>query len=164
MKQLSIFVLMMVIAVGSAFSKDRASAHTTVKGRDVSVTYGQPKMKGRTIFGGLVPYGQVWRTGADEATEITLTKGGMFAGRQLDPGTYTLYTIPEKGEWTIILNSELKQWGAFNYDKIKEKNVLETRVAATTLDKPVETFTIDIKDNGITLSWEKTSVFLEVRN
>lgn len=164
MKQLSIFVLMMVIAVGSAFAKDRASAHTTVKGKNVSVTYGQPKMKGRTIFGGLVPYGQVWRTGADEATEITFTQGCIFAGRQVSPGTYTLYTIPEKGEWTIILNSELKQWGAFSYDKVKEKNVLETRVSSTSLDKAVETFTIDVKDDGITLSWEKTSVFLEVRN
>ncbi len=163
MKQFSALLLVMVLAISSAFAKDRASAHTTVKGDFISVTYGQPKMKGRAIFGGLVPYGQVWRTGADEATEITITKGCMFGGKQVSPGTYTLFTIPEKGEWTIILNTELKQWGAFGYDAIKNKNVLVAKVPSTTLTTPVETFTIDVKDNGIILSWDKTSVFVEAR-
>ena len=163
MKYISSLLLVMVLAIGGAFAKDRVSPHTTVKGDFVTVTYGQPSMKGRTIFGGLVPYGQVWRTGADEATEITITKGCMFGGKQVGPGTYTLFTIPEKGEWTIILNTELKQWGAFSYDQIKNKNVLVAKVPSTKLTTAVETFTIDVKDNGITLSWDKTSVFISTQ-
>ncbi len=163
MKQFSALLLVMVLAISSSFAKDRASAHSTVKGDFISITYGQPKMKGRDIFGGLVPFGQVWRTGADEATEITITKGCVIAGKQVSPGTYSLFTIPEKGEWTIILNSELKQWGSFGYDKIADKNVLVATVPVTKLSKPVETFTIEVMSTGFTMSWDKTSVFVETK-
>jgi hypothetical protein len=163
MKHIFSLAFLMVLAISGTFAKDRASAHTTVKGDFISVTYGQPNMKGREIFGGLVPYGQVWRTGADEATEITITKGCMFGGKQVSPGTYTLFTIPEKGQWTIILNSKLKQWGAFEYDQVKDKNVLVAKVPSKQLDNAVETFTIKVADNGITLSWDKTSVFVSAQ-
>ena len=163
MKQISTLALMMLFAFTGAFAKDRVSKHSTVKGDIVSVTYGQPSKNGREIFGGLVPFGQVWRTGADEATEITFTKGCMFAGRQVNPGTYTLFTIPGKDEWTIILNSELGQWGSFKYDEVKNKNVLNGTVAVGHLDKSVETFTIEVVKDGILMSWDKTSVFVEVK-
>lgn len=164
MKQITSLAFLMVFALTTVFAKDkdRVSKHTTVKGDYISVTYGQPSKKGRDIFGGLVPFGQIWRTGADEATEVTLTRGCMFAGRQVMPGTYTLYTIPNTKEWTIILNSELKQWGAYNYDKIKDKNVVDGTAEVTTLKKSVETFTIDIVAEGIKMSWDKTSVLIPV--
>lgn len=164
MKQITSLAFLMVFALTTVFAKDkdRVSKHTTVKGDYVSVTYGQPSKKGRDIFGGLVPFGQIWRTGADEATEVTLTRGCMFAGRQVMPGTYTLYTIPNSKEWGIILNSELKQWGAYEYDKIKGSNVLEGTAEVTTLKKSVETFKIDVVAEGIKMSWDKTSVLIPV--
>ena len=170
MKQTISLALVMLLAIGGAFAKDkeRASKHTTVKGNDISITYGQPNKKGRLIFGdktesALVPYGEVWRLGADEATEITLSRDCLFADHQLKAGTYTMFVIPNRSEWTVILNSELKQWGAFGYDKIKDKNVLTASVAATQQDKPVETFTISIKQGGFKMEWDKVSVFVPVK-
>jgi hypothetical protein len=163
MKQITSLAIILLFSITAVFAKDkeRVSSHTTAKGTFMSVTYGQPSMKGRAIFGGLVPYGKVWRTGADEAAEITFTRGCMFAGRQVQAGTYTLFTVPGKKEWSIILNSQLGQWGAFEYEKNKDKNILDGTAPVTTLSKPVEQFTIEVKDNGINLSWEKTSVFIE---
>ncbi len=165
MKQITVLAFVLLLAVTGTFAKDkeRASKHSTVKSNLVSITYGQPSMKGREIFGALVPFGEVWRTGADEATEITLAKDCMFAGRQCKKGTYSMFTIPNKGEWTIILNSELKQWGSFDYDKIKGKNVLEVKVQVVALPKPVETFTIETNDNGIDMKWDKTSVPVSIK-
>jgi len=85
----------------------------------VKVIYSRPQMKGRTIFAadGLVPYGKVWRTGANEATEVTFYKNTTFGGKKIPAGTYVLQTIPTENDWTIILNKNLNVWGAFSYDK-----------------------------------------------
>lgn len=157
--------LIMVTAISSVFGKDkeRASKHTTVSSGNISITYGQPMKKGREIFGALVPYGQVWRTGADEATEITFKKDCMFADKPVKAGTYSLFTIPGKKEWGVILNSELKQWGAYGYDKAKDKDVLKATVPAGETDHMVETFTISIKEEGVLLEWDKTFVLIPVR-
>lgn len=82
----------------------------------VKITYSQPQKRGREIFGKLVPYGQVWRTGANEATEITVTKNIQLNGSLLKAGTYSIFTIPEKEKWTIIINNEVGLWGAYNYN------------------------------------------------
>jgi hypothetical protein len=89
----------------------------------VKVTYGRPHKKGREIFGELVPYGKIWRTGANEATEITFTNDVLINKKKLKAGTYTIFTIPEKDKWKVIFNSDLGQWGAYNYNA--DKNVLE---------------------------------------
>ena len=143
--------------------KPRASPHETVTGKHIKITYGRPYKKGRDIFGGLEAYGKVWRTGADEATEITFDKDGMFAGKPVKAGTYTLFTLPGKDSWTIILNSELNQWGAFGYDKVKDKNVLESDVPAKHLDKVVEQFTISVTGGGVQLEWDHTSVMIPAK-
>src|SRR5688572_31274397 len=78
----------------------------------IKVTYSQPLKRGREIFGKVVPFDQVWRTGANEATEITTTKNIQINGTLLKAGTYSLFTIPQKEKWTIIINSELGLWGA----------------------------------------------------
>ncbi len=170
MKHTLSLVLIMLLALPGVFAKDkeRASKHTTVKGPNISVTYGQPSVKGRVIFGekkdgALQPYGEIWRAGADEATEITIDKASLFAGRQLNAGTYTMFVIPGKTEWTIILNRELKQWGAFNYDKIKDKDIIQSKVPVTTTDKVTETFTITVKENGFLMEWEHVSAFVPVK-
>ena len=82
----------------------------------IKITYSQPQKKGREIFGKLVPYDQVWRTGANEATELTTTKNIQINGTLLKAGTYSLFTIPQKDSWTIIINSEVGLWGAYNYN------------------------------------------------
>jgi len=82
----------------------------------IKITYSQPQKRGREIFGKLVPYGQVWRTGANEASEITLTKNIQLNGSLLKAGTYSIFTIPEKEKWTIIINNDVGLWGAYNYN------------------------------------------------
>jgi Protein of unknown function (DUF2911) len=163
MRNLLSVLLIMLFAVGNLAAKDRASEHATVKGKHISITYGRPNKKGRAIFGGLVPYGEVWRTGADEATEITIDQACTFGGKPLKPGTYTLFTKPTKGEWTIILNAKLGQWGAYEYDKVKNQDVLSTSVPSKHLDKEVDTFTITVKDDGLMLEWDQTGVMIPVK-
>src|SRR5690349_22400199 len=82
----------------------------------VKITYCQPRKRGREIFGKLVPFGEVWRTGANEATEITLTKDLFVKGTLLPAGTYSVFTIPGKEFWTIIFNKDLGLWGSYNYN------------------------------------------------
>lgn len=163
MKKL-LFMLTMLLTTGSlAFSQAVKSPEVTVEGKNVKVVYGQPSKKGRVIFGELVPYGQVWRTGANKATEITFAKDATFGGKPVKAGTYSLFTIPEKEEWTIILNSALKQWGAYEYEKIKDKNVLEVKVPATAAKAEVEKFTISLPANQLVLEWDKTKVSVPVK-
>jgi hypothetical protein len=83
----------------------------------VKITYSQPHKNGRKIFGSLVQYGEVWRTGANEATEITLSKDIQLNGTLLKAGTYSIFTIPEKDHWTIIINTEVGLWGSYNYNR-----------------------------------------------
>ena len=135
--------------------------HEVVKGKNVVVSYGRPMKKGRDIFGALVPYGEVWRTGADEATEITFDKDVMFGGKKVVAGTYSLFTIPGKEEWTIIINKELKQWGAYKYN---EKNdVVRATAPARHMDKPIEQFTMTPKDGELVMEWDATSVAVPMK-
>ena len=124
------------------------------------VVYGRPSKKGRTMLGGTEAYGKVWRTGANETTEIKLYKDVTFGDKTVKAGTYSLYSIPDKNEWTIIFNSKLDTWGAFAYDE--SKDVARIKVPAGKADAEVETFTImfDGKDDKavMILAWETTMV------
>lgn len=160
MKKL-LFLAATAFVLNSCIAQDKqppASPHDTVSAANVKVTYGRPYKKGRAIFGGLVPYDQVWRTGANEATEITFAKDGTFGGQPVKAGTYSLFTIPTEKEWTIILNSALKQWGSFGYDKIKDKDVLKVKVPAGKAPSETEQFTITLPANSLVLTWDKTQV------
>lgn len=159
-------VLLLMLAglfIFPACSQNRKSPHETVEGKDVKVTYGRPYKKGREVFGGLEKYGKVWRTGADEATEITFAKDVTFGGQPVKAGTYTLFTIPEKTEWTVILNSQLKQWGAYDYDKYKDKDVLKVTVPVKNLDTPVEQLTMRFAGNDLIIEWDKTQVAIPIK-
>src|SRR5712692_3836034 len=92
----------------------------TVGFTDVTITYSRPGVKGRQIWGGLVPYDKVWRTGANEATTIAFSDDVTINGQPLPKGTYSLHTIPGKDEWTIVFNNTSNQWGSFNYDPAKD--------------------------------------------
>src|SRR5687768_6756308 len=86
---------------------------------NVAVYYSSPAVKGREIWGGLVPYGKIWRTGANEATVFQTDKNLLISGSKLPAGKYALFTIPGETGWTIVFNSEWNQWGAFKYDEAK---------------------------------------------
>jgi hypothetical protein len=100
----------------------------------------------------------VWRAGANEATEITFKKDGTFAGKPVKAGTYTLFAIPKEKEWDIILNTVLKQWGAYEYDKIKAKNVLVVTVPVAKIDNSVEKLTYTVKDDALKIEWDQAGV------
>lgn len=163
MKKTLTIVMLLLAAVFTASGQEKEgkkvlSPKAVASKGNVEVHYSQPSMRGRKIFGGLVPYGQVWRTGANEATEITFKKDGTFAGQQVQAGTYTLYTIPSEDNWEIILNSKLGQWGAFKYESIKDYDVVEATAPAKHIHKKVETFTIEVNKHDLTLEWEHTRV------
>jgi len=96
-----------------------AAVSQTIGTTEVRITYGRPSVEGRKIFGGLVPYGEVWRTGANEATTFTVSSDVTIEGETLPAGTYSLYTIPGEDTWTIIFNNVANQWGT-NYDSSKD--------------------------------------------
>jgi DUF2911 family protein len=128
---------------------------------DVGVVYSRPSARGRVMLGGNNPYGEVWRTGANNATRITFGTPVTLQGSNVDAGTYELFTIPGKDEWTIILQKAGNQWGAYAYDQ--KNDVLRVTAKPVALTEPVETFTIDINDvrpdsATLDLTWEGTRV------
>lgn len=168
-----IFLALLVLS-GASFAQDavkpRPSPMATVSSRYkdtyIKVTYSQPHKHGRVIFGELVPYGQVWRTGANEATEITVTRDVKINGLDVKAGTYSLFTIPEKSSWTIILNKDLGLWGAYNYNA--KMDVLRFDVPVTPVTEFVyEAFSIllDPKNNraDLVLAWDRTKVIIPIQ-
>jgi tetratricopeptide (TPR) repeat protein len=122
-------------------------------------------VKGRKVFGGLVPYGEVWRTGANAATQIIFRTPVKLNGKDVPAGTFGLFTIPGEKEWTIIINAGPEQWGSYSYDAAKD--IVRVTATPVALAEPVETFTIDIndvRDESATLNlvWEKTRVSVKI--
>lgn len=155
------FIALLVIAYSCEGQTKSPAA--TATGKDVSVKYGQPSKRGREIFGGLEAFGKVWRAGANNATEITFAKDTRFGGKEIKAGTYTLFVIPNPTEWTIILNSALKQWGAFKYEEIKDKDVLHVTVPVKKLDQVVEKLTYRFTNkNELVIEWDQTQVTIPI--
>lgn len=127
----------------------------TLDGVSVTLEYGRPNVKGRTIWGELVPYGQVWRTGADEATTVTFGQDVMVEGQKLAAGTYGLFTIPGEGEWTVIFNTVADQWGSYGYDAGKDALRVTVEPRAHEM---VESMDFVIEDGAVVLRWEKLAV------
>ena len=132
---------------------------------DIEIVYSRPSVKGREIFGGLVPYGKVWRTGANSATKVVFSTAVKLNGNEVPAGTYALMSIPGKDEWTVIINKGSEQWGAYKYDE--KSDVLRFKVKPVTLAETVETFTIEfnnLRDEAaqLDLSWDKTRVPIKV--
>lgn len=143
-----------------------AVASTRYKDTYIKITYSQPHKRGREVFGKLVPYDRVWRTGANEATEITLTRDIKINGSELKAGTYSVFTIPGKETWLVIFNADLGMWGDYNYNS--KMDVLKVDVPATQLtDVVYEPFTIwlDPKNDkaDLCLAWDKTKVILSIQ-
>lgn len=145
----------------------KARLETRVGLTNVAVEYSRPGLKGRgeAIFGTLIPYGEVWRTGANESTKITFSDDVEISGQELKAGSYALYTIPGRNEWTVIFSNNLGNWGSSGYKQ--EEDALRVTVAPITIPYPKETFTIDFSNytsNGAKLhiSWDNTLISVPV--
>ena len=129
------------------------------------VTYGRPQKKGRTMIGGTEEFGKVWRLGANETTEIKLYKDVTFGDKKIPAGVYSLYAIPDKTEWTLIFNSKLDTWGAYEYEE--SKDVARIKFPVSKPEAEVEAFTIsfDGKDGVATMfiAWENSLVKVPVK-
>ncbi len=146
-----------------------ATAEYNKNGLSITVDYCQPSKKDRLIFGtvdekALVPYGKWWRTGANEATVVKFSKDVTISGKSLKAGTYTLFTIPEKGEWTIIFNAEVGQWG-LSYDE--SKDVLRVPARSVQQADTAEKFKIEFdeqeKGADMILHWDTTIVTIPIQ-
>ncbi|MBO0939193.1 DUF2911 domain-containing protein [Fibrella sp. HMF5335] len=132
---------------------------------DLTITYSRPAVKGRTVFGGLVPFGKLWRTGASDATILKTTDPVVLGGKPLSAGSYSLFTIPTQSAWTIILNRHVGGHGLDGYD---EKNdVLRFTVKPDSSARFYESFTIEVQDmvrnrGMIYLNWANTSVHFPI--
>ncbi len=137
----------------------------------ISVVYNRPSKKGRVIFGELVPYGKVWRTGANEATTFETNKDLTFGDKFLKAGKYSLWTMPGEQTWTILFNSESGQWGVgFNGEANRNpaRDVVSVEVPSVAIDKEFEQFTIAVEKMGeeheLTFIWDKTLVSVPFSN
>lgn len=147
----------------------QASPACTLKQRvgltDIEVVYSRPSVKDRAIFGAMVPYGKVWRTGANQATKITFSTNVKLNGKEVPAGTYALMTIPGKDEWTVIVNKGPEGWSPYKYDE--KQDLFRFAVKPITMPWSMETFTIDfneIRDESskLNLIWDKTKIPIEI--
>ena len=143
-----------------------ATATAKIGAADVTIKYSSPSVKGRKVWGELVPYGKVWRTGANEATTITFSKDVTIEGQPLKAGTYALFTVPAEKEWTIVFNKTAKQWGAFKYEEAQD--ALRVKVKPTTTVTMNERLKIDVTPKGknagvVTIMWENIAVPFNVK-
>lgn len=169
MASLTLLAVLLTQPVLAQLNLPEPSPSTTVKQKigftDLTIAYSRPAVKGRTIFGGLVPYGKIWRTGASDATILTVSDPVTLAGRSLAAGSYSLFTIPDRGNWTIILNKHVGGHGLDGYD---EKNdVMRFLIKADSSVRFYESFTIELQDlvrnqASIYLNWANTSVHLPI--
>lgn len=138
---------------------DRASKNGetigTIDEVEITLEYGRPNVKNRTIWGGLVPYDKIWRTGANEATTIELSEDVLVDGNPLAAGRYSLFTIPGEEAWTVIFNRQADQWGAFKYEA--EQDALRVTAVPRQIEH-VESMDFVIEDSQVVLRWEKLAV------
>jgi hypothetical protein len=186
-----LFVLCLAVSASAQVVLPRPSQKASVMQRigvtDVTITYSRPGVKGRKIWGdplpgqeasvkgeatldnqqirpkdaAIVPYGHVWRTGADDATTFVVTDDVLINGQKLPAGTYSLHTIPAKDEWTIVFNSTANQWGSFNYDPAKDTLRVKAKPSSVNENQEWLAFSIDpvAEDSAqVNIRWEKISV------
>lgn len=170
-------VLIFFILFGATYAfsqeaiKPRPSpaAIVTMKYEDtyVKITYSQPHKRGRQVFGSLVPFGQIWRTGANEATEITTTGNLLIKDKILPAGTYSIFTIPEQNSWTIIISAQVGLWGAYNYNDKFDVLRLDVPTSKTPGNVIWEPFTIEFEQKNdeadLIMQWDQTRVSVPLK-
>ncbi|MFD2246392.1 DUF2911 domain-containing protein [Pontibacter ruber] len=160
-----LFICMLVTTTAWAQGqKQKASPADSTSGKigtaTITINYSSPSVKGRTIWGELVPYGKVWRAGANEATRFTTDQDIMVAGKLLPAGTYSFYTIPNKDQWTIIFNKTARQWGT-EYDQ--KQDALRVTAKPRTGAPMSERLTYAITKDGMVLRWETLEVPVPIK-
>ena len=159
-------IAMVACALGQeSMPSPPGTAGVTLKGKQISIAYHRPFMRGRKIMGGLVPYGKVWRTGANDATTLKTAVDLNIGGTNVPAGTYTLYTLPSQGTWKLIIN---KQTGQFGTEYNQDQDLARVDMQKERLSSPVEEFTISWRKKSdsaadLALEWESTRVSVSVR-
>jgi hypothetical protein len=130
----------------------------------IKIVYSRPSVKGRAIFGELIPFGKVWRVGANENTELKCYKAITIGGVTLAAGTYSLFAIPEKDKWVIIINKDTDLWGAYPYDESKDivRVTVPVKTAAATIEALSIIFTPSDAGANLVIGWDKTIVEVPV--
>lgn len=175
MKHLIAFVLLCVVLVtglNACAQEDKSKrpsppaqvSQTLNNGATVTIDYSQPSLKGRTMGKDLEPMnGKVWRAGANEATVFEVDKDVTVAGKKLPAGKYALFMIANPDEWTVIFNREWKTWGAYDYEKNKEKDALKIKVKPADTNKVMEKLTYQVeKDGTVSLFWGTKKIAFQV--
>ena len=163
-KKSSVAFALTALVVGAGFAQEKASpakvAEGTVAGSKITINYSSPAVKGRVIWGELVPLGHVWRAGANEATTFTTSKDITVEGQKLPAGTYSFFIIPVEGQSTFIVNKVAKQWGAFNYDS--KEDVLRVNVASMQTSTMEERLVYEVKPDSFEIRWENAKAAAKI--
>lgn len=162
---LSLLCLVSLFTISCSAQDNKPSPLATATGKvgstSITINYSQPSVKGRKIFGDLVPFGKVWRTGANDATTFEIDNDVKIEGKTLAKGKYALFTIPGNDSWTIIFNKTFNQWGSFRYKQ--DEDVLRVEVKPGKAPQFTERMMFTINDGKVTLSWENTAVSFMVK-
>ena len=166
MKSKIVLVMLLLVSFGiqAQDKKPVSPAMTekgTINGSEITVNYGSPFVKGRAIWGALVPYGKVWRAGANDATTFETSKNITIEGKELPAGKYSFFIIPEKDSATIIFNTEAKQWGAYDYNEKKDQLRVIVKPMANT--SSVESLNYALDGKGLTIKWEKWIIPISIK-
>jgi Protein of unknown function (DUF2911) len=163
-------LILTILAVTAAVAQDSkpspdATAEVSLGGKTITITYNRPSMRGRKVMGNLVPYGQVWRTGANAATTLTTPVGLTIGGTAVPAGKYTLYSLPGENSWKLIINKQTGQWGT-EYDEGQDLARVDMKVSKT--PSPVEQFLISWNKKSdsqadLIMEWENTRVAVPVK-
>lgn len=158
------FVALLTTAFATAQEKKASPAETAtgkINGATITINYGSPSVKGRAIWGELVPYGEAWRAGANEATTFETDKEITVEGQKLPAGKYAFFVIPEKNSATIVFNKEWKQWGAYKMDAKQDQ--LRVKVTPKKSASLTEKLVYKINKDNVTLSWENLDFPVKVK-
>jgi len=166
----SVLVLCAMVAAAQQDKSKRPSPPGSAEfafsdGKKIKIDYGRPSVKGRKIYGGLVPYGEVWRTGANEATTFVTEKDIVVGGTKVPAGSYTLFSLPTESGWQLIINKQTGQWGT-NYEQGQDLARIDMKKES--LSAPVEQFTISFEPASgnatvLRLDWENTRASVPIK-
>ncbi len=163
--KISVYFLTLLVSVFADAQEKKASPAESVSGKingsEITINYGSPSVRGRVIWGELVPFDKVWRAGANDATTFETTKDITVAGQKLPAGKYSFYIIPGKDTATIIFNNDAKQWGAYSYKEKKDQ--LRVMVKPILRNENAEKLIYTINKDNVTLSWEKWDILVPVK-
>lgn len=158
---LAVLTSFIACAQNGAPASPPAKATGKIGDANITIDYSSPSVKGRKIFGGLEPYGKVWRAGANKATTFETDKDITVEGKPLPAGKYAFFVIPTESDWTVVFNKTADQWGAFKYDQ--GQDALRVTVKPKKTDALTERLAYAVDDNGVTLKWENVELPIAIK-